>query len=207
MPTTPPPDEQRHQAIGAEVRTLCEAGDVDGATSRVIAVYGPELHGFLNALAKDTDLGSEAFAATCERIWKYLPGFRWEAPLRAWAYQIARNALRTLQADPRRRAERNVPLSVIQSLEAVARSRTAPYQRTEIKDAMRELRESLDPEDHEVLILRIDRGMSWKEIALATASDDAPTNVDQRAAALRKRYERTKAQLRELAIARGLLES
>lgn len=205
MSNTPPPDE-RHDRLGAAIRARCEAGDVDGATSQLIAEYGPELHGFLRALAKDADLGSEAFAATCERIWKYLPGFRWEAPLRAWAYQIARNALRTLQAEPRRRAERNVPLSVIQSMAAVERSRTAPYQRTEIKDAMRELRESLDPEDHEVLILRIDRGMSWKEIALATA-DDAAANIDQRAAALRKRYERTKAQLRELAIARGLLES
>lgn len=49
--------------------------------------------------------------------------------------------------------------------------------------------------------------MSWKDIARATAGEDEPAStLDTRAAALRKRYERLKQQLRELMVARGLLD-
>jgi RNA polymerase sigma-70 factor (ECF subfamily) len=193
--------------LEGRVRGLVTAGDIDGATTAAIAGYGPELHGFLVALAKDTDLGSEAFALACEQMWRGLAKFRWEASLRTWAYHLARNALHQLRRDPRRRPERNLPLSVVQTIEAIPRTPTGPHQKSDVKAAMRALRDSLDPEDHEVLILRIDRNMAWKDIARATAETELDSaSLDARAALLRKRYERTKAQLRELATKHGLLD-
>lgn len=208
MTDTPNRDDEAaaRAAFDDGVRARRDAGDVDGATSQIIAYYGPELHGFLCALARDATLGGDAFAAACERIWRYLPRFRWEGSLRSWVYQLARSALHDLRSDPRRRLDRNLPLSVVTSIAEIPRTQTAPYQRTEVKDALRELRDALDPEEHEVLILRLDRAMSWKEIAVATSPDDGShIDIDGRAATLRKRYERTKARLRELALARGLL--
>ena len=71
---------------------------------------------------------------------------------------------------------------------------------------MRALREALDPVDHEILVLRLDRAMSWKDIARTVAeAGDSESTVEQRAAALRKRFERAKAQLRELAVKHGLI--
>lgn len=192
--------------IEAEVRELVTAGDVDDATTLALAHYGPELLGFLRAIARDDDVGAEAFALASEQLWRGLTAFRWEASVRTWLYQLGRNALHQLRRDPRRRLERNVPLSVMTSIEAVHRQPTAPYQRTESKQALRALRDALDEADHELLILRLDRGMSWKDIARATASEhDAPATLVTRAAALRKRYERVKAELRARAIASGLL--
>lgn len=191
--------------IDRSVRARLEGGDLDGAASLVIAHYGPELYGFLCAVARDDDLASDAFAAASEHLWRYLPKFRWDASLRTWAYQLARHALYRLRAAPSRRPERNLPLSIAPSIEAVVRSRTAPHQRTEIKEGVRALRDALDPEDHELLILRLDRNMSWKDIARSLAGVDEQADIDQRAASLRKRYERVKTQLRELAIERGLL--
>ncbi len=189
------------------VRERLRGGDLDGATTLAIQLYGAELNGFLCALARDGELGAEAFALACEQLWRGLAGFRWEASLRTWAYQLARNALHQIRRDPRRRPERNLPLSIVATIEAVPRTPTEPHRRSEVKSKMRELRDSLEPEDHEVLILRIDRGMAWKDIAVATSEIDlTAVAIDQRAAALRKRYERTKAQLRELAISRGLLD-
>jgi RNA polymerase sigma-70 factor, ECF subfamily len=191
--------------IDATVRGLLAAGQLELATTRMLEHYGPELFGFLRAIARDDDLAAEAFALASERMWQNLERFRWEASLRTWVYQLARNALYRLRRDPRRRAANNLPLSLVQSIEEVRRCPTEPYRRTEIKDMFRTLRESLDPLDHEILVLRLDRSMSWKDIARSLADEDTTETVEQRAAAFRKRFERAKSQLRELAVEHGLV--
>lgn len=188
------------------VRGHVEAGDLDAAATRALEHYGPELYGYLRAIARDDDLASDAFAIASEQLWKNLPRFRWEASLRTWSYQLFRHALYQVRADPRRRPDRNMPLSLVTSIANIQRSQTAPYQRTEVKEGMRALREALDPVDHEILVLRLDRAMSWKDIARTVAeAGDTESTVEQRAAALRKRFERAKAQLRELAVKHGLI--
>lgn len=190
----------------ADVRAHLAAGEVDRAATRALEHYGPELYGFLRAVARDDDLAADAFALGSEQLWRNLTRFRWEASLRTWAYQLFRHALYQVRSDPRRRPERNMPLSIVTSIANIQRSATAPYQRTEVKQGMRALREALDPIDHEILVLRLDRAMSWKDIARTVGEPgDSTAAVEQRAAALRKRFERAKAQLRELAIKHGLL--
>lgn len=199
-------DSSERAVIEAQLRALVDAGNLEQATSLAIASYGSELLGFLQATTRDEALAADAFAIACEQLWRYLASFRWEATLRTWFYQLGRNAVHQLRRDPRRSPNRNLPLSVMTSIAEVQRHPTAPYQKTESKNALRELRESLSPDDHELLILRLDRGMSWKDIARATASEDEPAStLDSRAAALRKRYERLKQQLRQHMVERGLL--
>jgi len=200
------PAEQRLD-IERELRARVEAGELERATTLAITSYGPELLGYLQAMSRDDDLASEAFSIACEQLWKHLARFRWDASLRTWLYQVARNALTRLRRTPGLRAERNVPLSLVTSIAEVQRQSTAIYQRTESKNALRELREALDPADHELLLLRLDRGMSWKDIARATSEEElSPATLTSRAAMLRKRYERVKAELRAKAIAAGLLD-
>ena len=193
------------EAIDAIVRGHVEAGELELATTRALEHYGPELLGFLRAIAANPDTAADAFALASEQLWLNLDRFRWEASLRTWAYQLARNALYRLQRDPRRRSENNLPLSLVHSIEQLRRSPTEPYRRSDVKNSFRALRESLDALDHEIMVLRLDRRMSWKDIARSLADEDAKDTVEQRAAAYRKRFERAKAQLRELAIAQGLV--
>ncbi len=196
-------------AVEGELRVKAASGAFDDAAGLAISSYGAELLGFLRAIAGNDDLADEAFAIASEQLWKHLARFRWEALLRTWFYQLGRNALHQLRVDPRRRPERNLPFSLVTSIEEVRRHPTPAFQRTEIKEALRELRDRLEPLDHELLILRLDRSMSWKDIARAMSEDEAEaaSSIDRRAAALRKRYERIKLELRELAVARGLLDS
>jgi RNA polymerase sigma-70 factor, ECF subfamily len=184
------------------IHALCKAGAHAEATTAALQMYGVELLGFLRALARSDDLASEAFAELGEDVWKGLPRFRWESSLRSWLYQLARNALAQLRRDPRRRLERNLPLSLAPEMAAVVRTVTLEIQRTEVKDEFRVLREQLDPEEHEILLLRLDRGLAWKDIARILGGDD---HLEARAAALRKRFERAKERLRKLAIEHGLL--
>jgi RNA polymerase sigma-70 factor, ECF subfamily len=187
-----------------DVHAQCEAGAYAEATTAALQMYGVELLGFLRALAQDHDLAAEAFAELGEDVWRGLPRFRWECSLRSWLYSLARNALAQLRRDPRRRLERNLPLSIAPEVEAVARTITREIQRTEVKDEFRVLREQLEPEEHELLLLRLDRGLAWKDIARILGGDD---QLDARAAALRKKFERAKERLRKLAIEHGLIHA
>ena len=195
----PPADRDARER---EIRALCEAEAFPEATTSALRLYGVELLGFLRALANHQDLAAEAFAELGEDVWKGLPKFRWESSLRSWLYSLARNALAQLRRDPRRRLDRNLPLSLAPEVAALVRTATLEIQRTEIKDEFRILREQLDPEEHEILLLRLDRGLAWKDIARILGG---PDHVDSRAAALRKRFERAKERLKKLALEHGLL--
>jgi len=207
------PGDRVAQRTAAEqaIRARQDAGDHDGATTLAVETYGAEVFGFLQALARDEDLAAEAFSVFAEDLWKGLPRFRWESSLRTWAYALARNALHRVRRDPARRPGRHIALSqagAISGVAAVVRSVTSPHLRSEVKDAFATLRERLDPDDHALLILRIDRRMSWREIASAMTPDvDDNRELDRRAATLRKRFERAKAELRDLATKSGLLRS
>src|SRR2546423_4143915 len=89
--------------VEAVIRAHVEAGEIDVAATRALERYGPELYGFLRALARDDDLAAEAFAAASEQLWRNLATFRFEATIRTWAYQIARHALHHARVDPKRR--------------------------------------------------------------------------------------------------------
>jgi DNA-directed RNA polymerase specialized sigma24 family protein len=67
---------------------------------------------------------------------------------------------------------------------------------TGIKDRMAALRAELSPEDQTLLTLRVDRDLPWGDVA---------DILDEAEPALRKRFERLKLRLRELARTHGLL--
>lgn len=198
------PDERR-ESIDRSIRELVDVANIDAAATLAIKEYGPELLTYLTAIARDAAIAEEAFAEMSERLWRGLAGFRWEAALRTWAYQLARNSLYTIRRSPHASPQRNLPLSLITSMAAVPRTSTAPFLRNEVKEEVRAVIEALDPEDYELMLLRLDRQMSWKEIARAISDDDV-VQLDQIAARCRKRFERIKEQLRSHDTVRRLLD-
>jgi RNA polymerase sigma-70 factor, ECF subfamily len=197
-------------AAEADVKAKLAAGDARGATTLALETYGPELYGFLHALARDDDLAAEAFATFSEDLWRGLAKFRWESSLRTWAYALARNALWRLRRDPRRRPDHNIPISdksEVAQLAAHVRTSTLPFLKTEVKSELAKLRDELEPDDHALLILRIDRRLSWRDIARALPGDGGEADLDKRAATLRKRFERAKSLLRDKAGERGIIPS
>jgi len=185
------------QDIEAAIRARFDAGDHDGALTCAVEHYGDELYGFLIGLSGDHDRAGDVFSGTCERMFNALPRFRWECSFRVWMYTVARNEFLRIAT----REKRSVPLSAAPSVvDAVqkVRSRTPLHQRSEVKAVLTRIRESLPPEDHMLLGLRIDRDLSWNEIAQILGSGD-PAHLTRDAATLRKKFERLKARLRELA--------
>jgi RNA polymerase sigma-70 factor, ECF subfamily len=186
-------------ALEAELEELFAAGDLDATMTAAINGYGSELYGFLVGLARDRVQADDVFGAMCERLWKALPKFRWESTFRVWAYTVARNEfLRSTRET--NRARKGVPMSQVPSIQQAierVRSSTPKHQRTEVKDRFAKVRDALEPDDHMLLGLRLDRELAWTEIARILGSGDEAA-LPREAAALRKRYERLKEKLKEL---------
>lgn len=202
-------DVEDRSSLEDQIRALHEQDQLKEAARVALEGYGPELLGFLMALTRDADVASEVFSQFCEDMWRGLEGFRWGSTFRTWAYTIARNAHRRYLRDPHYRRGTRLETSDLFKLQQKVRSQTLPFLLTAVKDRFAALRESLSPDDQTLLILRIDRRMNWIDIAevmLDTEEELSEAEIKRKAAALRKRYERVKARLRELAEQEGLLD-
>jgi RNA polymerase sigma-70 factor (ECF subfamily) len=204
-------DAEGRAALERELGELHGAGDFEAAATRAVRGYGPELLGFLHAILHDPDLAGEVFSQLCEDLWRGLPAFEARASFRTWLYTLARHAAwRRLRRDQHGR--RHLPLddcSMVSRVEQEVRAATLPHLRTETKDRLVALRESLPVEDQTLLILRIDRGLDWNDLVRVLhegASFDAAT-LKRESARLRKRFQLLKDRLRERARAEGLLQA
>ena len=193
------------------VKESWESGDFDEATRLCIKELGPEIIGFLDARLHSLSDAEEVFCLFAEDLWRGLKKFEWRSTVRVWAYSLAINAANRYLSAPQRRRERNLTLSRIEFLQKAVdrvRTTTVAYLRTQTKTRVQKLREMLPQQDQTVLILRVDRGFSWRELALAVWSGDEPKTdeaISRNAARLRKRFERIKDRLRELAIQEGVM--
>lgn len=194
----------------SSIRASCASGNFVAATTEALRRYGPELLGFLLSFHEDYDVAGDAFAVFCERLWQTLPEFEWRCSLRTWCYRLARSVAIDLQRGEARHG-RQVGLSSAPEVLALAertRTETLSFLRTEKRTALERLRDELPEEDRTLLVLRVDRELEWREIALVLAG--APRETDEaslvrEAARLRKRFQLVKDRLRSLARERGLL--
>ncbi len=194
--------ERTEPDTDAAVRHACGAARWDDATTLALQAHGDEIAEYLISVARSEADGVDAFSLFAERLWRSLSSFRWESSLRTWCYLLARRALAEVKrAGATRRAAAAVPLSrspAVAALELAIQTRTATYLRTAARDALAEFRASLTPADAELLILRLDRRLPWRDVARILtdheALDDAA--LDRRSAALRKRFEGLKVRLR-----------
>jgi RNA polymerase sigma-70 factor (ECF subfamily) len=183
----------------SEIREAWDADAYERAATLALDRYGQELLGYLHAMARPPLEPDELFSELCERLWRKLPDFRWQSSVRTWTYVIARNLLRSgfrSARGPKGRVD-SLGTSEVGKLADRLRSSTPPHIRTRAKTRLQQIRDALDPDDQTLLILRIDRDMSWKDIADVMLEDDDSRSNSQRAAALRKRFERLKDRLRQ----------
>lgn len=189
-------------SLDARVAAMVEGGDVGGAATEAIQGLGPEVLGYLHALVRDEVDASDIFSQFAEDLWKSLPKFRGECSLRTWAYRLAWNAAGRFSRDAYRRRGRRLRSTEASRLADRIRASTV-LRREWRSQKVAELRARLVPEDQTLLILRLDRGLPWREVAQVLAASDGPAPDE---AALRKRFERIKDKLARAAREEGLLD-
>ena len=193
--------------LDVSVKASCAAGDFRSAARDAVVAYGEEVYTFVLARVRDEDVAGDVFAQACEDLLSSLATFEWRCSLRTWFYRLARSAAARYLRTPNNRAERRVALSEVSEVAAQVRSRTVAHMRSEVKDGVRALRDQLDADEQQLLMLRIDRDLGWDEIAEILSDSELDARELQRASArLRQQFQKLKDRLRELAIAEGLLD-
>lgn len=192
--------------VEEDIGRLRAAGQLKDVATLAIEGYGPEVLSFLEMMLRDHADASDAFAQACEDLWKGLPRFEGRSSMKTWFYTLARHAASRLRRSTH--PGRHAALSEITDVAERVRSRTRPHLRTEIKHGFAAIREALDDDDRMLLVLRVDRAMSWNDVArvMADESDsDSSESTARIAARLRKRFQSVKDTIRERAIAQGLI--
>jgi len=195
------------EELEATIRSHFDAGEMEAAATAALEGYGRELLGYLVATMRSEQDAGEVFSQLSEDLWRGLPEFGWRCSFRTWVYVLARNAAGRFRRAPHNQRHRHVGLSKISEVADRVRTGTLPHLRTEVKDRFDELRQSLDPDDQALLILRVNRRMSWKEIAqvLGDGSLNDDTAVDREVALFRQRFQQLKKRMHALAKREGLL--
>lgn len=194
------------------IRNAFVEGDFELTARLTLQAYSREIFNFLAARMRAPSDAEEIFSMFAEDLWAGLPKFAWRCSMRTWAYTLARNAANRYATAAHRRPQHNVRLSlpgVFSQLVEQVRYSTHIYQRTDAKNRFVALREQLDADDQLLLILRVDRKLSFRDLAFTLSGDPDLDDkaVTREAARLRKSFERVKAQLKLLAQQEGLLDS
>jgi RNA polymerase sigma-70 factor, ECF subfamily len=197
--------------IEDEIRRLCSGRSYHVAATLLLETYGPELLNLLRSRLRGDGDAREVFGMFCEDLWRALPSFEFRCSSRTWAYVLARHAELRFRSEPGRRPERNLPFSEqLDRIAGEARTSTSPYRQTIVQERMRQLRQRLAEQDELILLLRVDRGLSWLDIAcvfLPTDLADDHAAVRREAGRLRQRFQGIKQSLRRWAEDEGLLQT
>ena len=194
--------QEDNAVLEARIGARLDASDVQGAATEAVRGYGPQILGYLVAVMRDDEAAYEVFSQFSEDLWKGIGAFRRQSSLRTWAYKLAWNAALRFRRDAFRRRVRRLQTTEVSKIVDEVRSASRVYQDTAVKDRMAAIREKLEADEQTLLILRVDRNLSWREIAQVMTDGEDPTLES----ALRKRFERLKLKLRTLANEAGLFE-
>jgi RNA polymerase sigma-70 factor, ECF subfamily len=205
-------DSNERNELESSIRTCLQRGDLTQAAELGIRGYRSEILKLLSMELRDPTAVADVFSVFCENIWKGIAGFRGDCLFRTWAYCVARHAAYSHKRSAMSKHEElhSQFSSQVQGQAQVqgARSTTRPWLKTEVKQAFAHLRERLSEEDQEILFLRINRRMSWEEIACILAEEGTPQSPEalrKRCNVLRKRFQRLKEALRQMAEEHGLI--
>ncbi|TMQ25868.1 MAG: sigma-70 family RNA polymerase sigma factor [Deltaproteobacteria bacterium] len=168
------------------IRRSWEAGNADAAITAVLEQHGPEILGWLVGILRDVDDANDVFSTFAERAVDH-------------------------QRNEARRARRIVPLSASSEVTKVAervRTTTLAHLKTANRQAISQLRDQLPPQDRMLLVLRVDRGLPWSDLARVFLDQPDPTAAElkREAARLRQRFHLIKEKLLKIGRDAGLVK-
>jgi RNA polymerase sigma-70 factor (ECF subfamily) len=184
-------------SLDEQIGALLVAKQDAAAATEVIRALGPQVRQYLRAVLRDEDDAEDAFSLFSEWTWKSIGTMRDASSLRTWTFGVAWNAARRVREDPYRRRKQRLATEDASKLKN-ATTRSSHFRKAAQLD---ELRATLDPEDQNLLVLRLDQALGWDQIAEVVSAAGTPAT----APALRKRFERLKSRIGELARERGIL--
>lgn len=194
----------------ARLNELFAEGRHQDVATLILRELGPELLGFVRSRLRDATIADDAYAEFCIDLWRGMSGFKRHCSFKAWAYTLARNAALRVgkrQHAPRRREVGLSQLSAFPALEELVRTTRPRYAQTETKDAFVKLREQLSEEEQTLLVLRVDKGLDWQDVAAVLKGELPASQATRECARLRQQFRALKSKLAFMAREAGLLDT
>jgi len=177
-------------SLEERIAAALSRGDVDGATTEALRGHGPDLLRCARALCRSQDDARDVFAEVALRLWKALRTFRPETTVRALGYRLVRHAAADFYADGFRRRRATLSSGLVSRLaQSIHTSSKVSLERK--AGLYADILAQLTQEEKSLLFLKVDRRLSWDEVADALADDGRSVNP----VALRKRFERLKEKI------------
>lgn len=174
--------------VDQQIAALVTAGDIDRAARVAIDSFGPEVLTLLVALLGDEVSAKAVHVSFPDALRQSFATYRGECTPRTWSYLIGNHLA---QAHIRRTQVGLPPSTTPARSEVVAAAATI--------DGLERARAALSSDDRALLVMRVDRSMSWAEVAQVFLGPELachPSVVAKKSAYLRKRYERLPQQLK-----------
>ncbi|HEU4386082.1 MAG TPA: sigma-70 family RNA polymerase sigma factor [Anaeromyxobacteraceae bacterium] len=183
------------------MRALVAEGHVGDAAGLAIRGLRQEVLRYLLATLRDEADADDAFSHWAEGLWRGLATFRFECSLRIWSLRLATNAAVNVRNAAWRRRVRRFRTGEASAIAAEIRGSSLFRVEREARE-LEALRRSLSVLDQALLGLRVDRKLSWQEIAQVLSRSGQGVS----AATACKRFERLKDRLTQKAREEGLVE-
>jgi RNA polymerase sigma factor (sigma-70 family) len=204
-------DETNNEDVERRIDRALDAEEYREAVALALDTYGGEWFGYLVDSAKSKQDADEIYGRFSLDLLEGIADFKGESTVRTWGYAVLRNARNQFYRKGNRRAKRKKPLQEYDELSQIVdrtRSKTNEWKKTSVKDNFaRLIREELGEEDRDIVTLRVDRKLGWKEVArvMLDQPDPSPSDIRRESRRVRKRFERAKEKIREIAEENDLL--
>lgn len=127
-------------------------------------------------MVRDSDLASDVVQEAFVSATRALAGYRGDSSFRGWLATIVKNEARNVLRSAGRRRE-----SDIDAVAPIAASGSTPVERTVVRDEARRVRRYVDrlPEKQRLAVtLRIDQGLSFREVGELIGSSEGAARVN-----------------------------
>lgn len=188
-PRTPP--EVHRSELDLQCQRLVADRRHREACNLIAVTLGPELRGYCRGVMACENAGDDLYQDVLEGVWTGLPSFLFACSVRTWVYAIAHHMV--LGRFRRYSRHKVVRLDTDQAAALPDQSLSVQLAQAEQRERVAALRESLSAEEREIIILRTEREMGFREIATVLQITES---------AARQRYLRARRRL-ELLLSRA----
>ena len=148
----------------------------EAAFSALVREHGESVYRTALSMVSDPDVAQDVAQETFLKAYRALPGFRGDAAFRTWILTIAANAARGALRRSGRRRETD-----IDAVPPVASEEASPEDDAVLADEAARARQALEqlPEKQRLSIqLRVDQGLSFREIGEIIGSSEGAARVN-----------------------------
>jgi RNA polymerase sigma-70 factor (ECF subfamily) len=190
-----------------DVRRAHAAGEHKRAIELTVRLWGPTIASHLHGIIDNRADAEEAFSEWAESLLTAIPGFEWQSSLKTYLFAVAYyarcNMLRRRQKQ--RRREGAVPTSQVSAIAAEVWFVTVRDVPAEVLARVNALRQHLTPDERSILLLRVDQGLSWDDVARVLPPEVRGEGTESEInARLRTRFKRLVKRLDQFAKDQGL---